>query len=531
MIIQKRNPLWSIGALIGALVGLFLGNMLLWMIVGAVIGHLIEKRFSLHKKSKVIDVKNPHKSVSFWVFLIFFLLLVYFFRPWFHEFFMLFYTHPSIVFALLFALISLFLFMKNKKKIAYTAVAIVIFCFIVASFNDLIVQRYIVSDTTYHLINELPDASKARIVPLAVAERYAKDSLQKSREKMGDFDFVNINNTLIWTSPRVPDGFILYFTQKVQGVMTVDAEKSSRNTKMITKQLEIGEDIGITDNIYWKLYKECYLMELGEIYYIIEDDDILTIAPVIKYKFKFPVMVPYFDGVYVVDSEGKIKKYSPSEIQNIEYLKNNRAYPENLARIYVESYQYHLGIFNAFFLHKDQIEIADVYGQHNRQPFLMPTEQGLKWIIAAEPYGESYGIFKIFLVDAVTGKIDMLEMDEDKTLTGPVMVVDYVRKHFPMIDWSRFTIIEPRPYVVNGKLYWMLSITPIDFAGISHTVFVDAETNNVFSFQTDDAVMQFVSTGKVIKEEKEQDKGPSTQDLINDIEEKLDELKKILGEE
>ncbi len=531
MIINKRNPLWSIGVLIGALIGLFIGGMLFWMILGGILGYLIENKISPHKKEKVIDVKNPYKSVSFWVFLIFFLLLVYFFRPWFHDFFMLFYTHPSIILALIFAFISSFLFMKKKNKIGYVIVALVIFFFIVTSLNDLIVQRYIVSDTNYHLINELPDASRARIVPLAVAERYAKDSLQKSREKMGDFDFVEINDTLIWTSPRVPDGFILYFTQKVQGLMAVDAEKSSRNTKMISKQLEIGEEIGITDNIYWNLYKEEYFVELGEIYYIMHEGDILTIAPVIKYKFKFPVMIPYFDGVYVVNSEGEIQKYSPSEIQNIEYIKNNRAYPEKLARLYVESYQYHLGVFNAWFLHKDQIEVADVYGQHNKQPFLMPTEQGLKWIIAAEPYGESYGVFKIFLVDAVTGKIDMLEMDEDKTLTGPVMVVDYVRKQFPMIDWSRFTIIEPRPYVVNGKLYWMLSITPNDFAGISHTIFVDSETNNVLSFETDEGVVHFVNTGKIIKDDEEQEEGPSTEDLIKEIEEKLEELKKKISEE
>ena len=100
-----------------------------------------------------------------------------------------------------------------------------------------------------------------------------------------------------------------------------------------------------------------------------------------------------------------------------------------------------------------------------------------------------------------------------------------------MIDWSRFRIIEPRPYVINKKPYWMLSITPSDFAGISHTVFVDSETNDVISFETDEQVLHFVSTGQIIKQNEIEEEGPSTEDLIKDIEEKLEELKRVIAEE
>ena len=529
---KKRNPFLTIGILTGVVLGLFFGNILLWIIMGGLISYLIEKKGFSHNKGKIIDVKKPFTKIGFWITIVILLFILYFFRPWFHPFIMGFYTHPSIIFAVLFALFCAFAFMKKKDKLGYGLLATAFILFMAFALNDVIVERYIVSETEYHIINELPDSSQVRIVPLAVAERYAKDSLQKSRERLGDFDFVNMNNGLVWTTPRVPDGFILYFTQKVQGLMTVNAEKSNRQTKMISKEFKIGEDIGITDNIYWKLYKETYFMDFGEIYYIIKDEDILTIVPIIKYRFRFPVMMPYFDGVYVVDSAGKISKHLPDEIEYIDYLKNNRAYPEALARLYVESYQYHLGVFNAWFFHKDQIEIADVYGQGNRQPFLMPTNDGLKWIIAAEPYGESYGVFKVFVVDAVTGKIDMLEMDEDKTLTGPVRVVDYVRKRFPTIDWGKFKIIEPRPYVINTKLYWMLSITPADFAGISSTVFVDAETNDVISFETDENVIEFVSKGTIaIEDEKEGLTTKDKEELIKEIEEKLEKLKELIEQE
>jgi len=387
---------------------------------------------------------------------------------------------------------------------------------------------YIVKSSAYNKISSLPDSTSIRILPKAVAFRYLEDSLQKSRERVGDINIVNINNSLFWIAPRVPDGVILYLIQKVNGVMLADATKTNRETKMVTKQIKVGEDIGVFDNIYWHIFKYRYFIDPGDVYYVYKNDHILTIAPIIAYKFKFPVMVPYYDGVIVLDENGNIKRYPPSEVLKIEEFKNNRAYPEELARLYVDSYKYHLGIINVFFMHKDQIEISDVYGQANRQPFLMPTSNGLKWIIATEPYGESYGVFKIFLVDALTGKIDMLELNEDQTLTGPVKVVSYVKKRFPNIDWSSSRIIEPRPFVIKGKLYWMLSITPNDYAGIAYTVFVNSENNEVIAFDNDVDVYDFVKQGNAKKREAEHIKTSKTKEELR--KEKIEEIENLLKE-
>lgn len=92
------------------------------------------------------------------------------------------------------------------------------------------------------------------------------------------------------------------------------------------------------------------------------------------------------------------------------------------------------------------IQIQDV-ADGNRQPFLMATESGLNWFVSTEPYGESHGIFKIFLVDAVTGRIKVYELPESQTLTGPVRATDYVRRSNPIVDWSRFRLVEPLPFV------------------------------------------------------------------------------------
>jgi len=495
------------------------------------------KKFkSKHKKTKeegVIDIKSPFSKLNriyLIISLIILALLVYLFRPWFHGLIIAFYTKPDLLLFIIFLIPSVILFKHKKHSIASIFLVLAVISFLILPFSAIIEQRYIVNENVYNKIDELPDTTDIRILPKAVAFRYLEDSLQKSRERVGGVNIVNVDTEIFWMAPRVPDGTILYLTQKVNGLITADASKTDRTTKMITKELKIGEDIGIFDNIYWNLYKKKYFIDLGDIYYIYKNDYILTVAPVISYKFKFPVMIPYYAGVFVVDEEGKIDYYTPEQVKKIEEFKNNRAYPEELARLYVDSYKYNLGILNTFFMHKDQIEISDVYGQENRQPFLMSTKDGLKWVIATEPYGESYGVFKIFLVDALTGRIDMLELNEDQTLTGPVRVVSYVKKKFPTIDWSTTSIIEPRPFVIKGKLYWMLSITPNDFAGIAYTVFVNSENNEIIPFEDDKGVYDFVKQGIIkdtTQETKAKTKEETIQEKIKEIEKLLEEIKEL----
>lgn len=540
----EKNKLGQvIGLAIGLLIGLITGSAGA-AIIFAIAGSIIGSRFNLKikkpgfEKSKVIDIKKRFNSPYLYVFLVIFIFLVYLLRPWFHEFTMVFYTKPILIFLILCLIGTAFLF-KSKKNNSLISIGImlVLFSLVIVSLNDIIVEKYIVSETVYNKISKLPDSSEVRMLPRATAYRYLADSLQKSRETLGDINIVNLDDKLMWVAPRIPDGAILYFTQKVNGIMTAEATKVDRKTNLINAELKVGENIGITDNIYWKLFKKRYFVDIGDVYYIKENDKIITVAPVIAYRFKFPVMIPYYKGIFLVDPEGNIDFKSPSEVKFIKQFQNNRAYPEELARLYVDSYKYHKGIINAWIWHKDQIEISDVYGQYNQQPFLMPTVEGLKWVVATEPYGKSYGVFKIFLVDALTGKIDLLEMNEDQTLTGPVKVVSYVKKKFPRIDWSTAKVVEPRPYVVDNKLYWMLSITPIDFAGISYTVFVNSENNEVIAFDDEVRVYDFVTKG-IFREQEEEEysekettpttKEEKTKELINDIESKLEELKKLV---
>lgn len=120
------------------------------------------------------------------------------------------------------------------------------------------------------------------------------------------------------------------------------------------------------------------------------------------------------------------------------------------------------------------------------------TARGPKWFVSTEPFGPSHGIFKIFLVDARTGEIDLYSLPEKEALTGPVRAIDYVRRSNPVVDWSRFDLVEPLPIIHKGTLFWKLAVIPSDAAGIAYQAFVNSRTNDVTSLATDDEIVRFV---------------------------------------
>ncbi len=409
------------------------------------------------------------------------LLILYVFRPFIHPVVMNLYRNPLLILLFITVIIFIITFVLQLRKVALIVGGIALILVVVISLSPLFVQLHIVSETDYAIRETFYESQSYRVVPQAVAQRYGHDNLQKSRETLGDFRAIVFNDTQYWVAPRIPNSPLLYFIQKVEGLMLVNAESVAKQTRLIDQRFQIGERIGVFDNVYWNLLRERYFIDFAEMFYVHDPavDEFYLVAPYISYEFRFPVMVPTFGGLFIVKPDGTILDISPQEITQYPFLENTRVYPEKLALLKVESYAYKNGLFNAWFLHEDQIEVTQVPNAPNAQPFLMSTTGGLKWIVAAEPYGQSRGVFKLFFVDAQTGDVELVELDPNNTLLGPVRVVSFVRSQFPTIDWSVNRIIEPRPFVQDNELYWLLSIVPNDYAGIARTVLVNARTNEL----------------------------------------------------
>jgi len=474
--------------------------------------------------------------------------LIYFFRPWFHGLVMYFYKNPTIIEVLLIWFVIYYIFNQPKKKkgkgIALEELAVdtfqsprgillaalLIFLLIFASlFSYYIVLLELPHTLQYNKIQTLPESTtNLRLMPIDTAHRYARDSLQLSQYKLGTENIVNLNGSLSWTFPLVPDGALLQFLLKNKGIIIVDATVQEKNSRIIEKELAIGEKMQIFDNLYWNLFKKKYLVDVEDPYYIYHNDDIYTIVPAIGYDYKFywglVYTLPKFEGLYVVDSSGNIEFWTPGEAEQSELLRGNRIFPEILSRLYVESYAFKRGLINYLFIHEDQIEIQDL--KNYQQPFLLDTEDGLKWFISTEPYGESHGVFKIFLIDARTGEIDLLELSLEKTLTGPVKAADFVRKSNPKVDWTRFRFAEPLPFFKRDILYWKIVVLPIDAAGIAYQAFVNAQTNEVTELQSEEEILAFVKGGLKDEEEHKEEK----EEIIKQIKQKIVEIEELLKE-
>ena len=348
-------------------------------------------------------------------------------------------------------------------------------------------------------IAELPDIepSTVRIMPMAVSQRYAKDALQYPRHKLGTGDIAFVNGTPNWIYGIIPNGPINFFVIKDKGAAYVDMTTSVKNVKITEKDMEIGEGMGIRDWYKWRLYKEKYWIDCEEPYFIPTSEGELYLAvPLVRYEYhwRFPAFytVPRWAGTALIHSDGDIEFLTPEQALAHPVLKDQKLFPEKLSRYYINSFRYTHGIKNRLFFHEEQLEISEVAEQENIQPFLVVTKDGPKWFIACEPWGEAYGIFRIYLTDARTGKIQLYERPKVEALTGPVKAIDYVRKQNPIIDWTRMAPVEPIPLIREGRLYWQIKIIPEDAAGIAYTAMVDALTVEVIELKRDEEIRQFI---------------------------------------
>lgn len=494
------------------------------------------------------------------------LLFLWIFRPWFHGLVMpLFYIGLPITLLTLVSLgLMVYFIRKGRNWLTGVFVCVTSGLLIFAFFSGAFYKRAIYQHTEYEKVNALPNVTRIRILPLAVAKRYADDSFQESKEKMGDFSIVNQGGKLVWQAPRVPNGAVIYFTNKMGGTLELSTESSNKNIKIEKFRMEISEGVGIHDNIRFALYKERYWIHIPDsIYYLFdkEKEQRVAVVPFVKYNFAFPVMYPSFGGVFLVYEDGETIELSPKKIEGSELLKGNVVYPEWLTRKEVEAYAYHRGVVNRLFIHEDQIEIADVLEGGNPQPYLIMTEKGITWFIATEPQGKAYGIFKIFTRSASspTGAVQIMEIPKDSSLTGPKRIVGYVRssRNVTVPDWKSYSVIESRPFIKDNVLYWQLSIVPYSmkpsgnsssvdyeksFTGIFATIFVDSRTNEVYAFKSDENAIKFAngewnmgvksdfSNGGTIPALDKKDEVKNGRDLEERIDEIIKELERIKQE-
>jgi len=391
-------------------------------------------------------------------------------------------------------------------------ISITVFTTLSAYPNCYLAQTLDVSD-----IDELPDMDMEylRITPMKVADRYATDACQYPRHTPSKpSDITMINGTPHWAYLLIPDSIVNVYNIKPNGAVFVDMTTTEKDLEVIEYEFEIAPDLALTDDIYWRIHELNYWVDCERTMVVLHENKLYLAVPYIEYDlhFSFPMLyrAPKWGGVFLVDKDGNIEDLSPKEAQKNLILQGQKIFPEKLVLTYIDSQRFWKakngdfigGITNTWFDHIDEIEVTDVSDQGNSQPFLINTKEGLKWFVSCEPHGTSHGIYRIYLVDARTGLIEMKQFSRDEI--GPVKACNYARTDNPLVDWSRFQVIEPIPVTPNGNLCWEVRIVPDDGSGISYTSFVDPKTGKVTECKTDVQILQFMhgkTTGDETKDE------------------------------
>src|SRR5215204_5496066 len=394
---------------------------------------------------------------------------------------------------------------KDPAKLVavVAAVAAVAYFFIAAPLRDL---KYLDSIGAKE-IEEMPDTTRVRYLPYEVAARFGQNTQDDSTLVLGDFEPLDNNEGGIdWVAPREPNGAWNSFINNQDGVMVIKPDGSA---ELVSQEFKWGEGMALHRNVAWKLKRERFFVHHTNQYYVLHDGELLGLVPYVSYRFSFPVMVPQWGGVMVVHPDGEIEDLSPEEAITDGRFEGERLYPEQLARKVGDVWKYRNGYWNTWSAHEDEAVIPEIGAtgedkssrgssanqvSTNQMPFLIPTEGGPQWFLAAEPYGGSFSMYRAIYINAHDGEVTYFRPDTGSALIGVNKGLDYARATFPNYQWGRNAILlEPRPIIKDETLYWMATITNADTAGVNKTVMVNsAEQGEVTVLESYEQVMAFV---------------------------------------
>jgi len=383
-------------------------------------------------------------------------------------------------------------------------------------------------DVDAEKLNTLPkaDQNHTRVMPRAVADKNARNSMRSPRYNLGESDITYYNGSYHWSYPKKPDGIANSLTRKQDGMKLVGIDSTTTAPKSVSGEFDRGIGMGWYDSA-----QNAYAMDLGlkgsratgTSFQLYTDDGMYNAQSYITHEWRFragpiPMVyaVPQMGGVQMLDQDGSVETLSHEEAVQDERLKGQNFYPYYLAKLKMTTQAYQHGWLNTVFGHKDQLVLADTPAPDNDQPFVQFTEQAdhPMYTILAEPWGSSTnGIYEVWLIDGQTGQAYEYNPDADGGLIGPARAAEEIRGQAPNNNWGsggNIQVSEVHTVFRNGTMWYKGSVVTTDNS-YSYTAFVNAETKEVYTYKEDKEVIGFAN-GNVSPEEVVQ----STENQSND---------------
>jgi hypothetical protein len=348
-------------------------------------------------------------------------------------------------------------------------------------------------------------AQRSRIVPQGVASNWVENSLQYPRYTASGGDITYIDGTPHWSYSLSPDGAVNTLTRKQRGAVYVNQSSIQKDILIHDDQeFRYGQGVAVTDSYRWQVATDSFLHDYREPFVVPHRNESYLVVPYVSHEWEFratPVpqlySVPQFGGVKIIDQSGNIETVPADQTQDHPVLAGQNYYPYSLARFKIKSMAYKNGILNTIVGHKGQIELADVPGDGNSQPFTIPTEEGPTYLLATEPWGKANGVFQIWTLDAQTGRMQYTQFDQQNALRGPRKAVESIMATPELSRLNDVQAVEPIPVVRDGTLYWQARIIPDSSARITYVAFFNADTEDVTVVETTGQVQAFLSGGSV----------------------------------
>jgi hypothetical protein len=392
-----------------------------------------------------------------------------------------------------------------------------------------------------------------RIIPLKTAYATALSILKTPTHTIywEDTSIYYKGNRAVFGWIVEPEGNINSLIMEPLGAILFDGSDYPFNKTFIEKKLYWGlHNQRITplfiDNLLRHIKLECIWCKplYSDLLITPIKDRIYLLIPLEGWFTGFDTSIPYLAGFAVISEDGSIR-FVPSDSMKkdpvvSQVLKKYRIpiVPEVVAREWVETMRWAPGIVATAILH-NTFEIRDIGA--NPQPYLVYDDSGnLWWLFVAEPSGESYAVKYIIYVNASSPTPDIRIYEPKEQLIGPSRIANYVMKAHPTFDWSLFELAEPIPIIINGTLYWKVTIITSDGRGVVSIDLVDARTGTVnsipikegltaeeFLAKAYESVSASNQTGGTTVLEQIRKLKQRVQALINELQAILDELEKL----
>lgn len=375
-------------------------------------------------------------------------------------------------------------------------------------YRDGLVTYYVQPQITTQRPEVLPRVTAFEIAQKTLGGEVGNDSTTQ----IGDVDpiYNPRTNSIDWYTPKEPSAALNPLTQQVEEIIVLSDDGETRRIKEVFRY---GEGMYFFDNIGWHNMWSRYFSFVpnNDVFYWElpsandQPGETVIVAPLVRYRLHWLSIVPVWDGALVVWPNGHTEHLSVSQAESDLRFAGAQMYPASLLLKQVENTCYRFGgLGNCWFSKQNVFEVPNFEYSDNAQPYYalrsFTTADGEilyepVWVVTADPRGErNQSIVRLFIQDTNSRAWAIVDVSKAGTLVGPDQAIDIVRNKISAYTWvtdqgdGTQIILEPRPAIQNGVYYWVGSITTRDYTETAALVVVNADTREVYTFCSGEAL-------------------------------------------